>query len=223
MPIYLSYVCHYNDIFGVNGPLLFLSIPFSCWLKNEVTFYVTVVSFVTLVLVCNICVFVVVLVQIRKMRVNKPSSSRKGFLHDLRVIASLTFLLGLTWILNFIAWGPAKTPLLYLFSLLNSLQGNSKDCLCLWERVKCNTVHTVQIHAVEGPSYRYEWNKDALFCLTTDDIVFAQVLCFLLYFRFLYLPVLLSDERQCKEAVEDTSLLWKIQTDWILRFVSYKL
>ncbi|KTG31771.1 hypothetical protein cypCar_00016465, partial [Cyprinus carpio] len=102
-----------------------------CWLKNDVTFYVTVVSFVTLVMVCNICVFVVVLVQIRKMRVNKPSSSRKGFLHDLRVVASLTFLLGLTWILTFVAWGAAKTPLLYLFSLLNSLQGNSKDCLCL--------------------------------------------------------------------------------------------
>ncbi|XP_016423388.1 adhesion G-protein coupled receptor G2-like [Sinocyclocheilus rhinocerous] len=94
-----------------------------CWLKNDVTFYVTVVSFVTLVMVCNICVFAVVLVQIHKMRANKPSSSRKGFLHDLRVVASLTFLLGLTWILSFVAWGPAKTPLLYLFSLLNSLQG----------------------------------------------------------------------------------------------------
>ncbi|XP_026135220.1 adhesion G-protein coupled receptor G4 [Carassius auratus] len=97
--------------------------PAFCWLRNDVTFYVTVVSFVTLVMVCNICVFVVVLVQIRKMQVNKPSSSRKGFLHDLRVVASLTFLLGLTWILTFVAWGPAKTPLMYMFSLFNSLQG----------------------------------------------------------------------------------------------------
>ncbi|XP_077092321.1 adhesion G protein-coupled receptor G4a [Siphateles boraxobius] len=94
-----------------------------CWVKNDVTFYVTVVSFVTVIMVCNICVFTVVLVQIRKMRVNKLASNRKGFLHDLRVVASLTFLLGLTWMLAFIAWGPAKTPLLYLFSLLNSLQG----------------------------------------------------------------------------------------------------
>ncbi|KAK2891191.1 hypothetical protein Q8A67_013834 [Cirrhinus molitorella] len=94
-----------------------------CWIKNDMTFYVTVVSFVALVMVSNVCVFAVVLVQIRKMRVNKPSSSQKGFLHDLRVVASLTFLLGLTWILAFVAWGPAKSPLLYLFSLLNSLQG----------------------------------------------------------------------------------------------------
>ncbi|KTF95055.1 hypothetical protein cypCar_00006773, partial [Cyprinus carpio] len=110
---------------------LFIDSFASCWLKNDVTFYVTVVSFVTLVMVCNICVFAVVLVQIHKMWANKPSSSQKGFLHDLRVVASLTFLLGLTWILSFGAWGPAKTPLLYLFSLLNSLQGNSKGC-CLW-------------------------------------------------------------------------------------------
>ncbi|XP_067312692.1 adhesion G-protein coupled receptor G6 isoform X2 [Pseudorasbora parva] len=94
-----------------------------CWLNNDVTFYVTVVSFVILIMVCNVCVFAVVLVQIRKMRVNKPASSRKGILHDLRVVASLTFLLGLTWTLAFVAWGPAKTPLLYLFSFLNSLQG----------------------------------------------------------------------------------------------------
>lgn len=120
--------------------ILFLFILFSCWIKNDLTFYVTVVSFVALVMVSNICVFAEVLVQIRKMRVNKPSSSQKGFLHDLRVVASLTFLLGLTWILAFIAWGPAKSPLLYLFSLLNSLQGNRKDCLCLVRESLCSNL-----------------------------------------------------------------------------------
>ncbi|XP_051506022.1 adhesion G-protein coupled receptor G2 [Myxocyprinus asiaticus] len=98
------------------------STPF-CWLKNDVTFFVTVVAFVILILVCNICVFAVVLIQIRKMRVNKPSGSGNGLLHDLRVVSSLTFLLGLTWIPAFFAWGPAKTSLIYLFSILNSLQG----------------------------------------------------------------------------------------------------
>lgn len=98
----------------------------SCWIKNDVTFYTTVVSFVILILVCNIGVFTVVLVQIRKMRVNKTTGSSKGLLHDLRVVTSLTFLLGLTWLPAFFAWGQAKTPLLYLFSVLNSLQGNSE-------------------------------------------------------------------------------------------------
>ncbi|KAI7801946.1 putative G-protein coupled receptor 112 [Triplophysa rosa] len=107
---------------SVTRTLLEKSTPF-CWIKNDVTFYTTVVSFVILILVCNIGVFTVVLVQIRKMQVNKPTGSRKGLLHDLRVVISLTFLLGLTWLPAFFAWGPAKTPLLYLFSILNSLQG----------------------------------------------------------------------------------------------------
>uniref|UniRef100_A0AAR2LV55 Adhesion G protein-coupled receptor G4b n=1 Tax=Pygocentrus nattereri TaxID=42514 RepID=A0AAR2LV55_PYGNA len=53
----------------------------------------------------------------------KAAGMNRGMLHDLRVVASLTFLLGLTWILAFFAWGPAQVPLLYLFSALNSLQG----------------------------------------------------------------------------------------------------
>uniref|UniRef100_A0A8C1K8C2 Adhesion G protein-coupled receptor G4b n=1 Tax=Cyprinus carpio TaxID=7962 RepID=A0A8C1K8C2_CYPCA len=127
VPSYILKFCS----FGWGLPLLVVSLVLAIDInsygtnlsRNDVTFYVTVVSSVTLVMVCNICVFAVVLVQIHKMWANKPSSSQKGFLHDLRVVASLTFLLGLTWILSFGAWGPAKTPLLYLFSLLNSLQG----------------------------------------------------------------------------------------------------
>ncbi|TRY57145.1 hypothetical protein DNTS_002626 [Danionella cerebrum] len=94
-----------------------------CWIQKEDVFYATVLAFAVLVLVCNFIVFSVVMVQIRRMHANKTSSARKGFLHDLRVVASLTFLLGLTWILVFFGWGPAKTPLMYMFSLLNSLQG----------------------------------------------------------------------------------------------------
>ncbi|KAA0709368.1 Adhesion G-protein coupled receptor G4 [Triplophysa tibetana] len=67
------------------------------------------------------------LVKIRKMRVNKTTGSRKGLLHDLRVVTSLTFLLGLTWLPAFFAWGQVKTPLLYLFSTLNSLQDWSRS------------------------------------------------------------------------------------------------
>lgn len=42
--------------------------------------------------------------------------------------------------------------------------------------------------------------------------IFGAIHCIVLYFRILYLPVLLFDERQCKETVEDTPLLWKIKT-----------
>uniref|UniRef100_A0A8C7TSK1 G-protein coupled receptors family 2 profile 2 domain-containing protein n=1 Tax=Oncorhynchus mykiss TaxID=8022 RepID=A0A8C7TSK1_ONCMY len=100
--------------------------PFlSCWMQSNVFFYVTVVSFVLLVLVFNVVVFIVVLVQIRHMQTNKPAATgnKRCAMHDLRAVASLTFLLGLTWPIAFFTWGPARVPMLYLFSVLNSLQG----------------------------------------------------------------------------------------------------
>ncbi|KAK6298391.1 hypothetical protein J4Q44_G00314460 [Coregonus suidteri] len=98
--------------------------PF-CWIQSNVFFYVTVVAFVLLVLVFNVVVFIVVLVQIRHMQTNKPAATgnKRCAMHDLRAVASLTFLLGLTWPIAFFTWGPARVPMLYLFSVLNSLQG----------------------------------------------------------------------------------------------------
>lgn len=87
-------------------------------------FYVSVVGYILLVLLCNMVTFVVVLVQIRHMRVNQPAGIHSGLLlQDLKGVSSLTFLLGLTWTVAFFAWGPAKVPFLYLFCVLNSLQG----------------------------------------------------------------------------------------------------
>ncbi|XP_046874876.1 adhesion G-protein coupled receptor G2 [Hypomesus transpacificus] len=94
-----------------------------CWMQNNVVFYITVLAFVLLVMLINLSVFTVVLVQIRNMRTNKPAGNKGSILQDLRAAASLTFLLGLTWPLAFFALGPAKVPLLYFFSILNSLQG----------------------------------------------------------------------------------------------------
>ncbi|KAB5571259.1 hypothetical protein PHYPO_G00222960 [Pangasianodon hypophthalmus] len=94
-----------------------------CWLQNDIAFYVTVVAFVVLILICNISVFSVVLVQIRGMQLSKEAGRCSRMLHELRVVASLTFLLGLTWMLAFFTWGPMRVPFLYLFSLFNTLQG----------------------------------------------------------------------------------------------------
>ncbi|XP_053538336.1 adhesion G-protein coupled receptor G4 [Ictalurus punctatus] len=93
-----------------------------CWLQNDMAFYVTVVAFVVLILICNISVLGVVLVQIRGMQLSKEGRCSR-MLHEMRVVASLTFLLGLTWMLAFFTWGPMRVPFLYLFSLLNTLQG----------------------------------------------------------------------------------------------------
>ncbi|XP_077388094.1 adhesion G protein-coupled receptor G4a [Festucalex cinctus] len=95
-----------------------------CWLQKDIFFYVTVVAFVLLVLLCNMSVFVVVLLQIRQMATNKKAStSSRGALRDLRAVASLTILLGLTWLIGFFSVGPGKVPMMYLFTIFNSLQG----------------------------------------------------------------------------------------------------
>ncbi|XP_056592030.1 adhesion G-protein coupled receptor G4 [Triplophysa dalaica] len=94
-----------------------------CWVQNDIVFYVSVVSYIALILLCNSAIFLVVLIQIRNMQVNQPAGTRSGLSKDLRAVASLTFLLGLTWALAFLAWGPVKVFLLYLFAILNSLQG----------------------------------------------------------------------------------------------------
>ncbi|KAK7125793.1 hypothetical protein R3I93_021229 [Phoxinus phoxinus] len=94
-----------------------------CWVQNDVVFYMSVVSYIAFILLCNGSIFLVVLIQIRNMQVNQPAGTRSGIWKDLRAVVSLTFLLGLTWSVAFLAWGPAKVFLLYLFSILNSLQG----------------------------------------------------------------------------------------------------
>ncbi|XP_076025220.1 adhesion G-protein coupled receptor G4 [Genypterus blacodes] len=94
-----------------------------CWLQDDVTFYVSVVAYAGLILLFNTGVFVVVLIQIRHMRVNRPAGIRSGLMHDLKGVASLTLLLGLTWTVGFFTWGPARVFMLYLFSGLNTLQG----------------------------------------------------------------------------------------------------
>lgn len=116
-----------KDAYGSAGPIetagMLKSTDQFCWLQNDVFFYVTVVAFVLLILLCNISVFVVVLIQIRHMKTNKRSTSSPNSLQDLRAVASLTVLLGLTWSMGFFSFGPGKVAIMYLFSIFNTLQG----------------------------------------------------------------------------------------------------
>ncbi|KAM8848836.1 adhesion G-protein coupled receptor G6 isoform 2-T5 [Synchiropus picturatus] len=96
--------------------------PF-CWIQDDVFFYVTVVAFVLFILLCNFAVLMVVLVQIRKTNTNKSSTNSRTNLQDLRAIASLTVLLGLTWAMGFLSFGPGRVVMMYLFAIFNTLQG----------------------------------------------------------------------------------------------------
>ncbi|XP_067375708.1 adhesion G-protein coupled receptor G6 isoform X2 [Channa argus] len=116
-----------KDAYGTSLPeedvMVLQSTAQFCWLQNDVFFYVTVVTFILLILLCNASVFIMVLIQIRQMKVNKPSAKSSSPLNDLRAVASLTVLLGLTWSIGFFSFGSGRVVLLYLFSIFNSLQG----------------------------------------------------------------------------------------------------
>uniref|UniRef100_A0A3Q2VPR7 G-protein coupled receptors family 2 profile 2 domain-containing protein n=1 Tax=Haplochromis burtoni TaxID=8153 RepID=A0A3Q2VPR7_HAPBU len=68
-------------------------------------------------------VFIMVLIQIKRIGANKLAANSHGSVLDLKAVASLTVLLGLTWSIGFFSFGPARVVLVYLFVFLNSLQG----------------------------------------------------------------------------------------------------
>ncbi|KAL7389918.1 hypothetical protein ABVT39_011840 [Epinephelus coioides] len=95
-----------------------------CWLKNDIAFYVAVVAYFCVIFLFNLAMFVVVLVQLcRIKRQNPHNAQHRTTLQDVRSVAGITVLLGLTWGFAFFAWGPLNLPFMYLFAIFNSLQG----------------------------------------------------------------------------------------------------
>ncbi|XP_016385489.1 adhesion G-protein coupled receptor G2-like [Sinocyclocheilus rhinocerous] len=95
-----------------------------CWLNNSIAFYVAVVAYFCIIFVLNLAMFVVVMIHLRRIKRRNPHNNQyRSSLHDLRSVAGLTFLLGLTWGFAFFAWGPVHFAFTYMFTILNSLQG----------------------------------------------------------------------------------------------------
>ncbi|XP_020863114.1 adhesion G-protein coupled receptor G2 isoform X1 [Phascolarctos cinereus] len=95
-----------------------------CWINNSVVFYITVVGYFCVIFLLNISMFIVVLVQLCRIKKKKQlGAQRKTSIQDLRSVAGLTFLLGITWGFAFFAWGPVNLLFMYLFAIFNTLQG----------------------------------------------------------------------------------------------------
>ncbi|XP_047660865.1 adhesion G-protein coupled receptor G2 [Tachysurus fulvidraco] len=101
------------------GLLLLDNSDMFCWVSDSVVFYVCVVGVVGVILLVNASVFLLVLLQVRRACL----SEHRGVMKELRGVISLTLLLGLSWSSAFLTWGEARVLLLYMFSILNSLQG----------------------------------------------------------------------------------------------------
>ncbi len=112
----------------VIAPNVSIFLSSSCWLKNDVAFYVSVVAYFCVIFVLNLAMFVVVMIHLRRIKSRNPHNNQyRSGLRDLCSIAGLTFLLGLTWGFAFFAWDPVNLVFMYLFAILNSLQGE-KQC-----------------------------------------------------------------------------------------------
>ncbi|KAM4620336.1 uncharacterized protein ACJ7VT_007019 [Polymixia lowei] len=95
-----------------------------CWLKNDIAFYVAVVAYFCVIFLFNLIMFFVVMVQLcRIKRQNPHNAQHRTTLQDMRSVAGITILLGLTWGFAFFAWGPVNLAFMYLFAIFNSLQG----------------------------------------------------------------------------------------------------
>ncbi|XP_077098380.1 uncharacterized protein LOC143749763 [Siphateles boraxobius] len=95
-----------------------------CWIKNDIAFYVAVVAYFCLVFLLNFTMFIVVMIQLCRIKKQNPHNvqNRSGW-QELRSVAGLTVLLGLTWGFAFFAWGPVNLAFMYLFAIFNTLQG----------------------------------------------------------------------------------------------------
>ncbi|CAB1333048.1 unnamed protein product [Coregonus sp. 'balchen'] len=95
-----------------------------CWLKNNIAFYVSVVAYFCVIFLLNLSMFVVVMVQLCRIKSQNPHNMRhRNGLQDLRSVLGITLLLGLTWGFAFFAWGPVNLAFMYLFAIFNSFQG----------------------------------------------------------------------------------------------------
>ncbi|XP_061614803.1 adhesion G-protein coupled receptor G4-like isoform X2 [Phyllopteryx taeniolatus] len=96
-----------------------------CWLRSDAAFYAGVVAYFLLIFASCLLVFGVVMAQLRRIKRQNPhnQSPHRGAAADLRSVAGLLALLGLAWGFALFAWGPLHLPFVYLFTVLNSLQG----------------------------------------------------------------------------------------------------
>ncbi|XP_052542517.1 adhesion G-protein coupled receptor G5 isoform X1 [Tympanuchus pallidicinctus] len=94
-----------------------------CWLTSPPAHYMTL-CYAGLILLFNVLVLVAVVVVLWKTRQQQRRARR-----DWVTVLGLTCLLGTTWGTAFCAFGVLLVPQLYVFTVLNSLQG---VFLCLW-------------------------------------------------------------------------------------------
>ncbi|XP_048454228.1 adhesion G-protein coupled receptor G2 [Rhincodon typus] len=86
-----------------------------CWIKNKTVHYVTNVAYFALVFLGNSIMLLIVCVKVFRLK----GRDRKSVF----TVLGLTCLLGITYGIAFFSHGPQSEPAMYLFCILNPLQG----------------------------------------------------------------------------------------------------
>ncbi|KAJ8417874.1 hypothetical protein AAFF_G00227170 [Aldrovandia affinis] len=95
-----------------------------CWIRNKTVSYITVSGYLGLVFLFSTLMLTVMVVKFRKVRGNSVRHQEKRRLwRDCVTVLGMACVLGVPWGLAFITYGPLPLPGLYLFTILNSLQG----------------------------------------------------------------------------------------------------
>ena len=99
---------------------------FSCWMSLD-AFYPAVMGPIVTIMLINFSLFLVVLKSVitasKSNGLRSTQSSQLRTWYQFRMAICLFFLLGLTWIFDFLSVSDARTVFAYLFCVFNSLQG----------------------------------------------------------------------------------------------------
>lgn len=99
-----------------------------CWITDLGVHYALAPGYAGLTVLFNMVILVAVVRLLRLWRSNVENQKAR-VKKDLWTVLGLTCLLGTTWALAFLGFGVLLVPQLFLFSIINSLQG---FFICLW-------------------------------------------------------------------------------------------
>ncbi|XP_050969881.1 adhesion G-protein coupled receptor G2-like [Labeo rohita] len=114
-----------NNIYGISNSILSDTNTTNqiCWIKEPRVLYGVSVSYFSIVFLFNLGILITVSRQIFKLRKMGNRHNKMPVCKDLGTVLSLMCLLGTTWGLAFFSSGYTNYPILYLFCILNTMQG----------------------------------------------------------------------------------------------------
>lgn len=168
---------------------MFVYFYFSCWTTDASIPYAVNMSYFALIFLFNTGILITVSFKIFMLRKADNKTKTVNVCKNVSTVLGLMCLLGTTWGLAFFTSGYTNYPILYLFCILNSMQGGVtlKMMFCTFKLYMC-----------------IQWNLDIVSTKSCEILNIAVSVG-----RVLHLPVDVSDRKAWK-----TSRRSKIYIDY---------